>query len=50
LPVEICRCRPRGILAHFAPDISLVDELIADRRAEARAEAEAALLTSVGEG
>lgn len=30
--------RMRGLFADVAPDRSLVDELIADRRAEARAE------------
>ena len=30
--------RLRGLFADLAPDESLVDELIADRRAEARAE------------
>lgn len=30
--------RLRGLFADIAPDNSLVDELIADRRAEARAE------------
>ncbi len=30
--------RMRGLFAEVAPDDSLVDELIADRRAEARAE------------
>jgi len=30
--------RMRGMFAHLAPGRSLVDELIADRRAEARAE------------
>jgi hypothetical protein len=30
--------RTRGMLAHLAPGISLSDELIADRRAEAQAE------------
>jgi hypothetical protein len=30
--------RSRGMFAHLAPGRSLVDELIADRRAEARAE------------
>lgn len=28
----------RGSIAHLAPGVSLVDELIADRRAEARTE------------
>lgn len=28
----------RGMFAHLAPGVSLADELIADRRAEARAE------------
>ncbi len=30
--------RTRGMYAHVAPGVSLVDELIADRRVEARAE------------
>lgn len=30
--------RTRGMFAHLAPDVSLADELIADRRAEVRAE------------
>jgi hypothetical protein len=30
--------RTRGMFAHLAPGVSLADELIADRRAEARAE------------
>jgi hypothetical protein len=30
--------RTRGMYAHVAPGVSLVDELVADRRAEARAE------------
>ncbi len=30
--------RTLGMYAHVAPGVSLVDELIADRRAEARAE------------
>ncbi len=30
--------RTRGMFAHLAPSESLADELIADRRAEARAE------------
>lgn len=30
--------RLRGMFAHIAPGVSLVDELIADRRAEAREE------------
>ncbi len=34
--------RTRGVLADLAPGRSLVDELIADRRAEARAEEQAA--------
>lgn len=33
--------RTRGVLADLAPGRSLVDELIADRRAEARAEEKA---------
>lgn len=31
----------RGMFAHVAPGLSLADELIADRRAEVRAEEEA---------
>jgi hypothetical protein len=31
--------RARGMFAHLAPGVSLADELIADRRAEAQAEA-----------
>jgi hypothetical protein len=31
--------RMRGMFAHVAPGVSLADELIADRRAEARADA-----------
>lgn len=30
--------RARGMFAHVAPGVSLADELIADRRAEAQAE------------
>jgi hypothetical protein len=30
--------RTRGMFAHLAPGVSLADELIADRRAEAQAE------------
>jgi hypothetical protein len=30
--------RTRGMLAHLAPGVSLSDEIIADRRAESRAE------------
>lgn len=33
--------RMRGMFAHVAPGVSLADELIADRRAEARPEAQA---------
>jgi hypothetical protein len=33
--------RMRGMFAHVAPGVSLADELIADRRAEARAEVQA---------
>ncbi len=31
----------RGMFAHVAPDVSLADELIAERRAEVRAEQQA---------
>jgi hypothetical protein len=33
--------RTSGMFAHLAPGVSLADELIADRRAEVRAEEEA---------
>jgi hypothetical protein len=33
--------RTRGMFAHLAPGVSLADELIADRRAEAQAEKQA---------
>lgn len=33
--------RTRGMFAHLAPGVSLADELIADRRAEVRAEEQA---------
>lgn len=35
--------RTRGMFAHLAPGTSLADELIADRRAEARAEDQEAI-------
>lgn len=33
--------RTRGMFAHLAPGVSLADELIAERRAEAQAEKQA---------
>lgn len=42
--------RTRGIFAHLAPGVSLADELIAERRAEAQAEDRADAQRQRGEG